>query len=43
MSDLPPKILLYFLTMVPFPNIEESNSEDVFSMMKKTHDCLPKK
>lgn len=42
-GDLPPKILLYFLTMVPLPKIDESKPDDVFGMMKKTHDSLPKK
>lgn len=42
-GDLPPKILLYFLTMVPLPKVDDSKPGDVFGMMKKTHDSLPKK
>lgn len=41
-DDLPSKILLYFLTMVPLPTQENCQS-NVMELMKKTHDSLPEK
>lgn len=42
-GDLPPQILLYFLTMVPLPNFDKNETGDVLGLMKKTHDSLPNK
>lgn len=43
MGGLPPKILLYFLTLVPMPNVDDADDGGVLNLMKRTHESLPKK